>query len=502
MDSYDLIITNGIVVTSSDIANYDIAIKYGKIALLAPSGSLAKAKTKKIIDAEGGYVMPGGVDCHVHLQEPSLFGKGKTADTYESGSRSAIAGGTTTIVTFAPQEKSDTSLLSALKATHAKASGTCYSDYSFHLLISNPTPKALSEFPTLREEGISSLKIYMTYDALQLRDNQILDVLLAARKNNITTMIHAENGDVLNWMTAQLESRNLFAPKYHVTSRPPLLEAEATHRAITLSTLIQTPILLVHVSAPDAASYIRDAQTKGLPILAETCPQYLFLTRSDLAKPGFEGAKCVCSPPPRDGPADHAAIWRGLKNNTFAILSSDHCPFLYSDANVGKKSSISPEYPEGRFKLIPNGCPGVETRLPLCFPDPSNSGPENKNPLTLTEFVALTSTNPSKLYGLYPTKGALIPGVSDADLTIWYPSSQNFTITSNILHHDVDYTPFEGRRVTNWPRYTVLRGKVVWDREGGGIVGEKGWGRFVKREECCLEVGMGRAEGEWDASAF
>ena len=409
------------------------------------------------------------------------------------GTRSAICGGTTTVITFAPQSKDRTSLLSVLEETHKKAENNCYTDYSFHLLLSNPTPSILNEFPKLRNEGISSLKIYMTYEALQLRDNQILDVLLAARKDSITTMIHAENGDILSWMTDQLEQRGLVEPKYHATSRPQLVETEATNRAITLSEMIDTPILIVHVSSPSAAMHIRNAQTRGLPIYAETCPQYLFLTRDDLDKPGFEGAKCVCSPPPREGKEDHEGIWLGLQNGTFTVLSSDHCPFVYEDAELGKKSVISAEFPLGRFRYIPNGCPGIETRLPLVF---------SEERLELTKFVEVTSTNAAKLYGVYPRKGALLPGLSDADLVVWYPPGrlEEWRVRNQDLHHGVDYTPFEGRLVRNWPRYTVLRGKVVWERDGVGVVGGKGWGRFLRREVSSL--GGGSKKEAWDVERF
>ncbi|KAL4878201.1 putative allantoinase [Aspergillus karnatakaensis] len=478
--SFDTVILNGTVVTASDIAKYDIGITSGKISLLAPANSLSSAPATRTIDAQGGYVTPGGIDAHVHLAEPQLFGKGQAADDYKTGTRSAIAGGTTTIIAFAPQDKSSPSLLKALDETAAKAEGVAYCDYSFHMLLAVPTPSVLTEFKILRERGISSVKIYMTYELLQLRDNQILDVLLQSRQDGITTMIHAENGDMLSWMTDQLEKRNLLEPKYHATSRPQILENEATGRAIALSQLIETPILIVHVSSPLAAGTIRDAQTKGLPIFAETCPQYLFLTREDLAKPGYEGAKCVCSPPPRDGVDDLEGIWRGLQNGTFTILSSDHCPFEFDNAVAGKKAAIEADAPLGRFKYIPNGCPGVETRLPLVF---------SEGRLSPTKFVEVTSTNPAKLYGLYPQKGALIPGVSDADLVIWYPEEglDEFELRNEMLHHNVDYTPFEGRR-----------GEVVWDRDNGGVVGESGYGQFVKR---------GRSEfvqelGAWDPEKF
>ena len=333
----------------------------------------------------------------------------------------------------------------------------------------------------------------MTYEALQLRDNQILDVLLEARRNGITTMIHAENGDILSWMTEQLEMRGLYAPKYHATSRPQIVETEATNRAIALSAIIDTPILIVHVSSPSAAAHIRDAQTKGLPIFAETCPQYLFLTSSDLDKPGFEGAKCVCSPPPRDT-KDHEAIWRGLSNGTFTILSSDHCPFVYNDSEVGKKSVLSEGYPEGRFRYIPNGCPGVETRLPLTLC-------EGAKRLGLSRFVEVTSTNAAKLYGIYPQKGTLLPGLSDADLCIWYPEGklEPFTVENGQLHHNVDYTPYEGRKVENWVRWTILRGKVMWARDEGGLVGEKGFGEFVKRG--VSKMAGSRETSDWEVES-
>ncbi|KAG9252295.1 aminohydrolase [Emericellopsis atlantica] len=475
LGSFDCVVLNGTVVTAADIGQYDIGIRDGKIAMLAPRSSLANATADRVIDAQGAFVTPGGVDAHVHLAEPELFGKGRPADDYTSGTKSAVAGGTTTIVAFAPQEKKDASIIPAVEDAARKALNAAYCDYSFHVIVSNPTRQALDEFPLLRERGISSVKIYMTYEALQLRDNQILDVLLQARSTGVTTMIHAENGDMLNWMTEQLESKLLLAPKYHATSRPQLLESEATNRAITLGQLVGAPILIVHVSSPTAAETIRKAQTNGLPVYAETCPQYLFLTRKELEKPGFEGAKCLCAPPPRDGEEDLEGIWRGLQNGTFTILSSDHCPFIYDDAETGKKSAITAEAPLGRFRYVPNGCPGVETRLSLVM---------SANRLAPSRFVELTSTNPAKLYGLYPQKGALLPGVSDADLTIWYPSSglAPFAITNDALHHNVDYTPFEGHRVNQWPRYTLVRGKVVWDRDNGGVVGEKGYGRFTRRD--------------------
>jgi dihydropyrimidinase len=396
------------------------------------------------------------------------------------------------MVTFAPQRKSEDTLLDTLKSTHERAKDNCYIDYSFHLLVGNPSERALSEFSTLREEGVSSLKIYMTYEALQLNDGQILDVLLEARKNQITTMVHAENGEVIDWMTKQLEKRKMFAPKFHGTSHPPVAETEATYRAICLSEFMDSPILIVHVSTPAAAAHIKFAQDRGIPIYAETCPQYLFLTKSDLDKPGFEGAKCVCSPPPRESEKDCDVIWDGLSDGTFTILSSDHCPFRYDDNVTGKKTCINDEYPEGHFKYIPNGIAGIETRLSLAL---------SADRLELKKFVELTSANPARLYGLHPLKGAFAEGQSDADINIWYPPGkmQAFDLKNEMLHHNVDYTPFEGQILKQWPRYTLLRGKVVWDKENGGLLGQKGYGKFIKREASSLA--KPRNKGEWDIYA-
>lgn len=433
---------------------------------------------------------------HQNFQEPSLFGKGKTADDYESGSRSAIAGGTTTLITFAPQQRSQPSLLSSLSATAALARGQCYTDYSFHLICANAGPLAISEFAALRARGISSLKIYMTYAALQLSDGEILDVLLAAREHGITTMVHAENGQVIDWMTRRLEEKRLFDPKYHAASHPPVAEVEGTYRIISLSEFIDVPILIVHVSSPEAAAHIAAAQRRGLPVYAETCPQYLFLTREDMATPGFEGAKCVCSPPLREA-ADREGIWRGLEDGTFTILSSDHCPFVYGDEVSGKRSVVTEEFPNGHFKHIPNGCPGVETRLAATL---------SAGRLPLQKFVELTAANPARLYGLYPRKGAFVPGESDADVVIWYPATDGagamepVALTNEMLHHNCDYSPYEGKTFSQWPRYTILRGEVVWDRENGGVVGKKGYGEFLERGASSLKGP--RSEKPWSVEDF
>ncbi|KAI2710132.1 hypothetical protein CBS147332_5833 [Penicillium roqueforti] len=483
----DLIVLNCTLATVEDVVQCDIGVKDEKIHSIVPQGSLAGSKAKKIIDAKGALVTPGGIDAHVHLQEPPLFGLGSTADNFESGTRAAIAGGTTTIVAFAPQRKHEDSVLATLACAHERAQDQCYSDYSFHLIISNPCAKTLAEFPAFRDLGISSVKIYMTYEALRLNDEQFLDVLFQSRLHKVTTMVHAENDSVIAWMTKKLHERQLYAPKYHTASHPAVAEIEASYRAICLSEFIDTPILIVHVSNPRAVDNIRQAQAKGLPIYAETCPQYLFLSSENLDRPGLEGAKCVCSPPLRNK-SDHEAIWAGLEDGTFTILSSDHSPFNFNDSTSGKGSSVTAERPDGQFHLIPNGFSGVETRMPLVL---------SADRLNIQKYVELTSTNPAKLYGMYPRKGALIPEVSDADFVIWYPEgSLEMTVTNDILHHNVDYTPFEGHKVKQWPRYTVLRGHIVWDREDGGVVGSRGFGQFLHRTESMMAGS--RSEGSWD----
>ena len=320
------------------------------------------------------------------------------------------------------------------------------------------------ELPSLIREGYTSFKIYMTYDDLKLNDREILDVLAVARVEGAMVMVHAENADCIEWLTRRLEAAGRTAPRYHAEARPMLVEREATQRAIALSELVDVPILIVHVSGREAVEQIRWAHAHGLRIYAETCPQYLFLTAEHLHAPGFEGAKCVCSPPPRDH-ANQRVIWDALAGGVFQVFSSDHAPFRYDDAR-GKKLG-GKEVP---FRHIPNGIPGIETRLPLLFSAGVLGGR-----IDITTFVALTSTNPAKLYGLYPRKGTIAVG-SDADLVIW--EGREITITNSMLHHRVDYTPYEGIKLGSWPQITLSRGEVVWD--GSRPQGRTGRGQFLK----------------------
>lgn len=439
----DLAIRNGTVATASDIFQADIGIRDGRIVALA--SDLPSARQE--IDATGKLVLPGGVDAHCHFDQPTSDGT-VMADDFESGPLSAAFGGTTTVIPFACQQKGQ-SLRDAVRDYHERANGKAVIDYAFHLIVTDPTEQVLGqELPALIREGYTSFKIYTTYDDLKLNDRQILEVLALAKREGALTMIHAENSDVIAWLTEALELAGDTAPHFHAAARPAIAEREATHRAISLAEIVDVPMLVVHVSGGEAMDQIAAARHRGLRIFAETCPQYLFLTADDLKLDGFEGAKHICSPPPRDV-ASQQSVWRGLQDGTFQVFSSDHAPFRFDDSK-GKKVRGD----TASFTHVPNGIPGVETRLPLLF-----SEGVVKGRLSLRRFVELTSTNPARLYGLLPRKGTIAVG-SDADIAIWNPDRQ-VTISNDMLHHNVDYTPYEGRSVTGWPEIVLSRGEVV-----------------------------------------
>ncbi|KAG8628765.1 hypothetical protein KVT40_002630 [Elsinoe batatas] len=476
---FDLVVKNGVIVTASEVLppGLEIGIKSGKISCIGHS--LPTTPTTQNLDCEGAYITPGGIDSHVHLAQIP------TADGWETGSRSAIAGGTTTILAFAPQSRSDTSLWPVLEDYHSKATAQSYTDYGFHFILANPTAEILrDELPLMAsQEGITSTKLYLTYDALKLNDKEVLDVLMTCRSLGMTTMIHAENHDMISLIIRGLEERGHTEPYYHAIARPRVAEDEAAYRAISLAELVDAPILIVHMSSEVAMGHVRDAQTRLLPVHAETCPQYLFLL-SDALKPGahdhFSGAKHVCSPPLRHRVEDLDALWRGIANGTFTVCSSDHAPSKY-DHPEGKKVGLVDGVP--RFSKIPNGLPGIETRMALLFGQTEACRGVAEARLSLPRFVQLTAGNAARLYGLEGRKGSITPGY-DADLVVWYPGNKGRTVIQQTnLHHDIDYTPFEGIEVGNWPRWTIVRGKVVWDRDNGGIVGEKGYGQFLKRQK-------------------
>jgi dihydropyrimidinase len=458
MTDYDLVIRNGIVATAADTVTCDVGVKDGLVATL---GKHLGQGTREI-DASGKLVLPGGIDSHCHIEQRSSAGV-VCADDFYSATVAAAFGGTTTVIPFAAQHRGQ-SLRQVVEEYHQAARPKAVIDYAFHLIISDPTEQVMGqELPALIRDGYTSFKVYMTYDLLQLNDGQMLDILALARREGAFVMVHAENHEMIKWLTNRLLERGLGAPRYHAVSHARLAEGEATNRAVTLSQLLDVPILLVHVSAAEAIEVIRNAQTKGLKIYGETCPQYLFLTVDDIAKPGVEGAKFCCSPPPRDHAAQEA-VWTGLRNGTFQVFSSDHAPYRF-DA-----SGKLPKGDKTTFKEIANGVPGIELRLPLLFSEGVGQGR-----LDLNAFVALTATNHAKLYGLYPRKGTIAVG-SDADIAIWDPERET-TVSAGILHDNVGYTPYEGRRLRGWPVTVISRGRIIV--EDGNLSAARGSGTFL-----------------------
>ncbi|WP_297835725.1 dihydropyrimidinase [uncultured Roseibium sp.] len=464
--SFDTVVRGGTIVTAADVYQADIGITDGRI--VAIGRDLREAATT--IDATGLLVMPGGIDSHVHIAQPS--GEGIVmADDFESGTRSALLGGNTTVMPFCLQQKGDT-LREALKGYHALAEGNCFTDISFHMIVSDPTPHVLGqEMPALAEEGYTSIKVFMTYEGLRLRDDEILATLDAAKRSRQVVLVHCENEDAIRYLIGRREADGDTAPYHHATSRPIAAEREATHRALSLAEIVDTPIVIVHVSNREAMEEISRARLRGQKIAGETCPQYLVLTADDLDLEDFEGAKFVCSPPPRDKESQDAC-WSGLENGVFDLYSSDHCPFRFDDPS-GKKTEKGMQ----SFRWIPNGIPGVATRLPILFSEGVKTGR-----IDLNRFVALTSTNHAKLYGLYPQKGTIAVG-SDADLTLWDPELRK-TITNDDLGHGADYTPYEGMEVTGWPVKVLLRGDLVMEK-GVPVLG-KGRGRYLPRKRSNL----------------
>jgi dihydropyrimidinase len=461
MPEFDLLVRGGTVVTASDTYGADVAVRNGRIVALGHDLGSAK----HTLDAEGQLVLPGGIDAHCHIEQESS-GKIMTADDFYSGSVSAAFGGTTTIMPFAAQHRGE-SLRDVVKRAHARADAKTVIDYALHLILSDPNEQVMGqELPGLIMDGYCSFKVYLTYENLKIDDRQMLEVLSLARRHGAMTMVHAENDDVIAWVSERLLSRGYTAPKYHAISHPRIAESEASRRAIDLARMVDARMLIVHVSEPEAAAAILAARNAGLEIYGETCPQYLFLTAEDLDREGLEGAKFCCSPPPRDKAAQEA-IWKGLKNGTFQVFSSDHAPYRFDPS--GKLSAG----PNPTFRQIANGVPGLEVRMPLLFSEGVGRGR-----LTLNEFVALTATNAAKIYGLHPRKGTIAVG-SDADLAIWDP---NWTreIREDMLHDNVDYTPYEGRKVTGWPRTVISRGRVVVADEQ--LQAERGSGQFLERQ--------------------
>ncbi|MGH1570197.1 dihydropyrimidinase [Methylobacterium sp. P31] len=465
MPEFDLAIRGGTVVTGSDTVRADVGVRAGRIVAVAEG----IADAARAIDASGLLVLPGGIDSHVHIAQDPSPGI-VMADDFASATRAAAAGGNTCVMPFAVQPRC-ASLRGAVDAYRAKAEGQCHVDVAIHMIISDPSEAVLGqELPALVADGYTSFKVFMTYDDLVLNDRQLLDVFHVARRQGARVMVHAEGYDAIRYLSDRLERAGETKPYGHALSRPEIVEREAAHRAISHAELIDLPIVIVHVSGREATEQIAWAQARGLKIRAETCPQYLTLTAEHMKGLGLDdpmaGAKYVCSPPPRDVESQEA-VWSGIRRGIFDVVSSDHSPFRYDDPQ-GKLN------PRGKtsFRWIPNGIPGIETRLPVFF-----SEGVSKGRISLNQFAALTATNHAKLYGLYPRKGSIAPGF-DADLTLWDPNRREI-IRQEKLHHGSDYTPWEGFAVTGWPVMTIAGGQVI--AEDGKVLSEPGRGRVLDR---------------------
>ena len=451
------VIQNGIVVTATGTQQANVVVDGEKImAVLDRSAPLPQAE--QVIDATGKYVLPGGIDVHTHMEMP--FGGTFSADTFETGTRAAAWGGTTTIVDFAVQAKG-TGLLATLDKWHEKADGNCSVDYGFHMIVSDVNETTLKEMDACIAAGVNSFKMFMAYPGVfYATDGEILLAMQKAAGSGGTVMMHAENGIAIDQLVAQALAAGRTDPVHHGLTRPPELEGEATGRAITLAKVANCPLYIVHLSASQALAAVAEARDTGQNVFAETCPQYLYLSIDALAAPDFEGAKYVASPPLR--PKSHQASLWGLRTNDLSVVSTDHCPFCFEDQK---------QLGRGDFSKIPNGMPGVEHRMDLLHQGVV------AGQLTLPRWVEVSSTTPARMFGLYPRKGVIAAG-SDADIVIYDPAAAQ-TLSAATHHMNVDYSAYEGMPITGKVVTTLVRGRPVI--EDGAYVGSPGHGQFLER---------------------
>ncbi len=456
-----ILIRGGTVVTAEGTLAADVLIAGEKIAavIAREAGLPAGGRAGQVIDATGKYVIPGGIDAHTHMEMP--FGGTFSSDTFETGTKAAAHGGTTTIIDFAVQAKG-TSLLAALDKWHEKADGNCAVDYGFHMIVSDVNDATLKEMEACIGAGVTSFKMFMAYPGVfYATDGEILLAMQQASRTGATVMMHAENGIAIDQLVAQALAAGRTAPVHHGLTRPPELEGEATSRAIALAQVAGCPLYIVHLSAAHALEAVAEARDRGQNVFAETCPQYLYLSLDDLARPDFEGAKFVCSPPLRT-PDHSAALWRGLRTNDLAVVSTDHCPFCFKEQK---------ELGRGDFAKIPNGIPGVEHRMDLLHQGVV------AGEITLQRWVETCATTPARMFGLYPRKGTIAPG-ADADIVVYDPSARQ-TLSAATHHMNVDYSAYEGMEITGRAEVTISRGRVVV--RDGEFAGPPGHGSFLPR---------------------
>jgi len=456
---FDTVIRNGTVLTASDTFKSDVGILGDKVVAIALPLPIEGAT--KVIDATGCYVMPGGIDVHTHLDMP--FGGTTSADDFQSGTIAAAFGGTTTLIDFAIQYKGQT-LRTAFETWMKKASGKAVTDFAFHCIITDLPDARLEEMGALVREGVSSFKLFMAYPGVfMLDDATIFRAMSEAAKHGGLICMHAENGGVIDVIVQRALAEGKRAPKYHALTRPTTAEAEATSRTIALAEMAGAPVYIVHLSCNEALEKVREARDRGLPVYAETCPQYLFLSIENFDVPGFEGAKYVFTPPLREK-WHQEKLWQGLVKDDLQIVSTDHCPFCFKEQKEMGKDD---------FTKIPNGGPGIEHRMNLVYTGGVHGGHFSPN-----RFVQLVSTAPAKLFGLYPRKGTTAVG-SDADLVVFDPNLEQ-VISVKSHHMRVDYSMFEGIHTKGAPKVVLSRGKVVV--ENNEFVGRPGSGQFLRRQ--------------------
>ncbi len=453
-----VLIQNGTVVTSESTFAADILVEGEKIKEVRKG--IPGNAADRVLDATGLLVMPGGIDAHTHLDMP--FGGTTSSDDFETGTRAAAFGGTTTIVDFAIQARG-TRMRDALDTWWKKAERRACIDFGLHMIVTDLGGAGLEDMDDMVREGVASFKLFMAYpNVLMVDDATIFRALSRTAKNGALICMHAENGSVIDVIVQRALAEGKTAPIYHALTRPTTAEAEAVHRAIALAEMAGTPVYIVHLSSEDALNEVREARDRGLKAFAETCPQYLLLSMEELERPNFEGAKYVFTPPLREK-KNLPRLWDGLKHDHLQVVSTDHCPFCFADQKVLGKDD---------FTKIPNGGPGIENRLQLIYHHGVNEGK-----LTLNRFVELVSTTPARIFGMYPRKGTIAAG-SDADIVLWDPAA-DYTISAKTHHMRVDYSMFEGYRVKGNVRTVISRGEVVVDK--GEFVGKVGRGQYLKR---------------------
>ncbi|MER6051519.1 dihydropyrimidinase [Streptomyces sp. NPDC001793] len=455
------VVRGGLVITAAEEMHADVLIEGGRIVAVASSGT-QEWTADRVIDASGKYVIPGGVDVHTHIEMP--FGGTISSDTFESATRAAAWGGTTSIIDFAIQSVGQ-SLREGLDLWHAKADAQCAIDYGFHMILSDVNASTLREMDGLVSEGVTSFKLFTAYPGVFYSDDgQILRAMQRAADNGGLIMMHAENGIAIDVLVRQALERGETAPRYHGEVRRALLEAEATHRTIQLARVAGAPLYVVHVAAQEAVAELTAARDLGLPVFGETCPQYLYLSTDNLAEPDFEGAKYVCSTPLR--PRDHqTALWRALRTDDLQVVSTDHCPFCFA----GQK-----ELGRDDFSKIPNGLPGVENRMDLLHQAVVDGH------LTRRRWIEIACATPARMFGLYGKKGTIAPG-ADADVVVYDPTAEQ-VISAATHHMNVDYSAYEGKRVTGRVETVLSRGELVIDQRK--FTGRAGHGQYMPRATC------------------